>query len=83
MMGGNEDLDNDDDAESMARKNPASALRCLSLGSPRLTSCVRNDRCHVKPSGVLCVCATRYEEFFFFKKTLLKYISKYFWLLLI
>jgi hypothetical protein len=63
MMGGTEDLHKDDDAESMAGKNPASALRCLSLSSARLTSCVRNDRCHVKPSGVMCFCTTRYGKF--------------------
>jgi hypothetical protein len=61
MIGGTEDLDTDNDAESMAAKHPESALQCLSLSSRRLTSCVRNDRCHVKPSGILCVCATRFK----------------------
>lgn len=60
-MGGPEDLDNDDDVESLAGRLPESALQGLSLSSPGLTHCVRNDRCHVKPSSVLCFCATGFK----------------------
>jgi len=59
MMGRPEDLDNDD-GESMVGKNPETALQCLSLSSPTgMTSCVRNDRCRVTPSGILSLCAKR------------------------
>lgn len=61
-MGGPEDLDNDDEAESMAGQIPESALLCSSLSCPGVTRCVRNDRCRVKPSGVLCFCATGFKS---------------------
>ena len=61
-MGQPEDLDNDDEAESMAGRIPESALLCPSLSFPGLTRCVRNDRCRVKPSGVLCFCATGFKS---------------------
>lgn len=61
-MGGPEDLDNDDDVESMEGRIPESALLCSALSCPGLTRSVRNDRCRVKPYGVLCFCATGFKS---------------------